>query len=137
MIIPPDIRQATTLEQLAAIYDRPLSEFQRLNEGGMPLSSVWEGDAPAGLVRVPDDTFAPYLAARFAAEALVDKTITDARDRVLLLQRLVPVAIIKPTALDTVLMRLLLAAFPLLRDDEKTLAELAKVAPMSAPGSSQ
>jgi hypothetical protein len=53
------------------------------------------------------------------------------------IQSLVPVAIIKPTALDTVLMRMLLAAFPLLRDDEKTLAELAKVAPMPAQGSSQ
>jgi hypothetical protein len=51
------------------------------------------------------------LAARFAAAVLVDPAL-DAVQRIEAIQALVPVAAANPTALDTVLARLLLAARP-------------------------
>jgi hypothetical protein len=51
------------------------------------------------------------LAARFAAAVLVDPAL-DAVQRIEAIQALVPVAAANPTALDTVLARLLLAASP-------------------------
>jgi hypothetical protein len=51
------------------------------------------------------------LAARLAAANLVDPTL-DAAQRIESIQALVPVAAANPTALDTVLTRLLLATLP-------------------------
>jgi hypothetical protein len=67
---------------------------------------------PAGkTVDIPDPEFTPLLAARLAAEALTSPALS-ARGRVELIQRLVPVAVSNPTALDLVLTRLVLAALP-------------------------
>jgi hypothetical protein len=53
-----------------------------------------------------------------------------------LIQALVPLALSNPTALDTVLARLLLAAYPLL--DASMLEELGQLAPMpEQPGKAQ
>ena len=62
-------------------------------------------------VRIPDRGLAPLLAARVAAAVLVDPAL-DAVQRIDAIQALVPVAAANPTALDTVLARLLLAARP-------------------------
>ena len=62
-------------------------------------------------VRIPDRGLAPLLAARVAAAVLVDPAL-DAVQRIEAIQALVPVAAANPTALDTVLARLLLAARP-------------------------
>jgi hypothetical protein len=109
MPLPDDLRQANTLRALADVYHRPLAEFQRLNhECGW---TVDEPLPPGTPVHVPDTGFAALLAARFSAEALVDTALPD-HQRVALTQSLVPIAAANPTALDTVLSRLLLAARP-------------------------
>ena len=53
--------------------------------------------------------------------------------RVSLIQSLVPLALGNPTALDTVLMRLLLAAFPMM--DEAAIVALGEIVPV--PGEMQ
>ena len=109
MPLPEWVGQANTLEVLAQVYQRPLAEFQQLNrEQGRATDELLP---PATAVNVPDPEFAPLLAARFAAEALVDASL-PANRRVELTQSLVPIAAANPTALDTVLSRLLLAACP-------------------------
>lgn len=131
ILIPAAVRTAETLEELAEAYHKPLADFRRLNEGIPPELVMHEDGHERRLVRVPDNNFCAYLAARVAAEVLVSPVVTDARQRVQLLQRLVPVALRKPTALDSVLQRLLLAAFPLLTPD--VLGELAKATPPLQP----
>ena len=59
-------------------------------------------------VNIPDPDFVPILAARFAAEAVVaDGLSPETRTR--MLQRLVRMALPNPTAVDTVLGRLILS----------------------------
>jgi hypothetical protein len=98
---------ASTLTELARLYGRPVEAFEQLNPGldrdQAPLPS-W--------VNVPDPEMAPLLAARLAAEALAVDLPKGERIRVI--QSLVPVAAPNPTALDTVLSRLLVAAIPLM-----------------------
>lgn len=109
MPLPDELRQANTLRALAEIYHRPLAEFQRLNrERGWAVDEPLASGTP---VNIPDAGFASLLAARFAAEVLVDTSLPD-QQRVALIQSLVPIAAANPTALDTVLSRLLLAARP-------------------------
>jgi hypothetical protein len=72
------------------------------------------------LVRIPDPEFAAYMAARLAAEILV-QIPADNRSRVQLIGMLVPVAERNPTMLDVVLARLLLAAHP---TDEQILEQI-------------
>jgi hypothetical protein len=128
--LPDAVRAATTLPQLARdVYKRPLAEFERLNEGHPTRIATLDDGRVAELISVPDVKFAPWLAARFAAEALVTDSL-DARQKAALIQSLVPRAVAYPTALDSVLSRLLLAAFPLL--DKATLKTLANIAPMSS-----
>jgi len=103
---PPNAR---TLHELSDLYHRPLSDFVRLN-----FEFGWQpdDDLPNGAhVRVPDRGLAPLLAARFAAEVLVRPGLAMA-EQVRQVQALVPVAAANPTALDTVLSRLLLVARP-------------------------
>jgi hypothetical protein len=98
---------ANTLGGLARLYGKPVEEFERLNPGldpDQPPLPPW--------VDVPDPEVAPLVAARLAAEALVSDL--SAEERVHLVRSLVPVAAANPTALDTVLSRLLVAAAPLL-----------------------
>jgi hypothetical protein len=124
--LPLGVRNANTLAALADVYQRPLDEFVQLNS-----ERGWATDEPlagATTVNVPDPDFAPLLAARFAAEALVAPSLSD-RKRVELIQLLVPIAVANPTALDTVLSRLLLAARPAVLDVldalQETVAETA------------
>jgi hypothetical protein len=105
---------ANTLEQLAEVFQRPAVEFRRLNQLG--LSDVLKDQTP---IRVPDPGFAPLLAVHLAARALADDALDDRRTA--LLRSLIPVATINPTALDTVLSYLLIAAEP----DEDVLEEIA------------
>jgi hypothetical protein len=124
--LPSSLRHTRTLEELAAAYQRPLSEFERLNQG-QPQNAHLDDRRVVELINVPDPKFAPYLAARFAAEALVADGLSPQK-RAEVIQSLVPLAMTNPTALDTVLMRLLLAAFPLL--DTSMLEILAQIAPI-------
>lgn len=120
--LPPLLRQANTLRQLAEIYRRPLVDFQRLNEG-----SGWLPDtllSPGMPVCVPDVDFAPRLAARFAAQVLSTPHLS--RDiQVGLIQSLVPVATGNAAFANTVLSRLFMAA-PL--DDPALLDPLLELA---------
>jgi hypothetical protein len=95
---------ANTLSALAeVVYQRPEVEFGRLNRNvalGEPL-------VVGTKVAVPDPGVPALIAARLAAE-LVARIDLDPVDRRHAAQRLVPVAAHDPTALDTVLSRLLL-----------------------------
>ena len=80
--------------------------------------------APLGTaINVPDPELRPLLAARLAAEALAAPNLA-AHERSALIRSLVPVAITAPTALDTVLSRLLLAEKPAEPSTLDTLAAL-------------
>lgn len=91
---------ARTLAELAEVYERPLAEFERVNPGD---------DGVRAEVNVPDPTFPPLLAAYLSAEVVADPMLLPAR-KAELIQLLVPIAAQNPTALDTVLARLLIAA---------------------------
>jgi hypothetical protein len=108
--LPVWAREADTLAALAQLYQRPLSEFQRLNS-----ERGWQADEhlpPGTEINVPDAGFATHLAVRFAAEVLADDSLSTG-DRVSLLQSLVPLAAPNSTALDGMLSRLFLAARPM------------------------
>lgn len=98
--IPPKVQSASTLAQLADVYERPLAELERINPDNED-SHEW--------VNVSDPEFAPLLAARLAAETLVIDGLSAAK-RVELIQLLIPPAVSNPTVLDTILARLVLAA---------------------------
>ena len=114
--IPPDVDKATTLAQLADVYERPLAEFERVNP---------DDNGTQEWVNVPDPDFAPLLAARLAAEALVIDELTDSK-RIELIQLLIPAAVTNPTALDTILARLLLAIRPKVMEIFKELPDAVK-----------
>jgi hypothetical protein len=120
--LPSRVRNANTITMLADAYQRGLPEFLRLNRDWEPDQQIPEGRA----VRVPDPGLAPLVAARLSAEALVTLELTQA-ERVALIRSLVPVAAANPTALDTVLSRLLLAERP---TSSAILDRLAELAPM-------
>jgi hypothetical protein len=120
--LPRSLLGATRLSDLAEAYARPLAELLRLNP---TLGSDPSQVLPAGtMVNVPDPRMPALLAARFAAQALVDNTL-GAPERVALIWSLVPVAVVNATALDAVLARLLLALAP---TDPQTLAALEQIA---------
>jgi hypothetical protein len=104
--LPADLRSARTLEALAYLFDLPLPEFRRANaeRGWLPDQSLDDGE----IVRVPDPSFPALLAARLSAQVVVDDSF-DAAQRSRSIRSLVPIALSNPTALDTVLSRLLLA----------------------------
>jgi hypothetical protein len=99
------LRNARTLADLADIYQRPLAEFQQFN----PEWRVDQALPEPAVIHVPDPGLVPLLAARFAAELLVTPLLNPG-ERVTRIQALVPLATGNPTALDTVLSRLVLAA---------------------------
>jgi hypothetical protein len=108
--ISEKVRQANTIRALAEnVYYLQIGEIQRVNQN--PARAADEPLPPGALVNLPDAGFVTWLAARFSAAALADNALT-ATQRVRLIQSLVPVAAINPTALDTVLSRLLLAVCP-------------------------
>ena len=107
--LPDSMREAVTLRDIARVYERPLSELQRVNE-----SSGWGPDEHLGHgleVAIPDREFPPLLAARLSAMALVAPTLTP-RQRTHIIETVVPIAATNVTALDTTLGRLLIAARP-------------------------
>jgi hypothetical protein len=100
---------AWTLQALADLFKQPLAEFQRLNR-----DQGWAADEPLSYgteVRVPDPEMPPLLAARFAAGALALPSLSPPA-RAELIRSLLPTAAANPTALDTVLARLVLADPP-------------------------
>ncbi len=103
---PEAAHTADSLARLAELYHRALADLLRLNHG-----SGWQAETSlrdGTEVRIPDRGLAPLLAARFAAAVLVDPAL-DAVQRIAAIRALVPVAAANPTALDTVLARLLAA----------------------------
>jgi hypothetical protein len=128
LTIPDAMRQAATLTQIADdVYRLPVITLRRLNPGIGPDDPL----QPGTQVRVPERRFAPLMAARLAAEALADPSIPE-KDRKVLICQLVPRAADNPTAMYTILSRLLLAAEP---DDRSVTAaaldEIEELAPKS------
>jgi hypothetical protein len=128
LTIPDAMRQAATLTQIADdVYRLPVVTLCRLNPGIGPDNPL----QPGTQIRVPERRFAPLMAARLAAEVLADTAIPK-RDRNVLIRRLVPTAADDPTAMYTILSRLLLAAEP---DDSSVAAaaldEIGALAPQS------
>lgn len=91
------------LDSLQALYKRPWDEIARLND---PAAHLKPGDE----VSVPDPGLAPLAATRIAAELLARADGAPlAESRRQLLRALVAVALPNPTALDTLLARVVLA----------------------------
>lgn len=106
---PESVQTARSLAQLAELYHRPLGDLLRLNH-----NRGWQAETPlpdGAEVRIPDRGLAPLLAARLTAAIVVDPSLGSLQ-RAKAVQALVPVAAANPTALDTVLARLLVAAVP-------------------------
>ncbi|MDA0165406.1 hypothetical protein OM076_34370 [Solirubrobacter ginsenosidimutans] len=104
--IPDAMRTADTLPALAEfVYRTTPSAIRRLNQN-LPVDRALERDSE---VSVPDSRFIPQLAARLAAGILA-QTGRSPLARARLIRRLVPFAAENPTALDTILSRLVLAA---------------------------
>jgi NACHT domain len=127
LTIPDAMRRAATLARMADdVYRVPVVTLCRLNPGVGPDERLQHGTQ----VRVPERRFAPLMAARLAAEALADPAIPK-KDRNVLIRRLVPSAADNPTAMYTILSRLLLAVEP---DDRNVAAaaldEIEKLAPL-------
>ena len=105
-----------SLPALQLLYQRPRDDWARLNDADRLLQ-------PGDEVAVPDPGLLPLIAARMAAEVLAQADaapLSSRRQR--LLRTLVPFALPNPTALDTVLSRLVLAQAR--RDEPATSAEL-------------
>jgi hypothetical protein len=129
--LPNPMRQARSLRDIAEdVYKQQPAELLRFNAG----QGDWELTTPLrddGTVEVciPDPDFAPFLAARLAAGVLANRALRP-HVRVELIRLLVPIAVSNPTALDVVLMRLLLAASYWL--DEANLQEISSSADKSS-----
>jgi hypothetical protein len=119
----PAVEKMKTLDQLEGLYQQPLADFLHLN----PFWKKGDEIPDREQVRVPDPEFPPQLAAHFAASVLTTSNLTPVK-RVEIIQRLVPIAAAKQTALDLVLARLLLAAAAL-PVQPAILDELAKIVP--------
>ncbi|HEY3496648.1 MAG TPA: hypothetical protein VGK73_18240, partial [Polyangiaceae bacterium] len=104
--LPPWMLDARTLADIATLYQLPPAEIQTLNPD---ITDPKAALVPGSFVRIPDEGFRALLAPFFAALVLTDDSLTDIR-RAGLIQRLVPLALAKPTALHTVLGRLAIAA---------------------------
>jgi hypothetical protein len=105
--LPDRLYRANTLRSLAEAFQLPLFLVRRLNPGRDSDAPLPEGTQ----VSIPDPGLAPQLAARFAALVLSEPELPST-EQTWLIQQLVPAAVGNPTALDTVLSRLLLAAKP-------------------------
>jgi len=104
-----ELLAAGSLAEVADAFHQPVAALEELNRG-----NNWDRaqKLPTGtMVRIPDKGFAPWLAARFSADLLTDASVSQF-EKVDLIKRLIPVAALSPTALDTVLARLLLAVRP-------------------------
>lgn len=112
-------RAAKTLEDLSEVFQRPAVEFRRLNPEH-PLDQALAAGTP---IRVPDPGFPPLLAVHLGAWVLADLASEGGRSA--LLRSLVPVAAASPTALDTMLSYLLIAADP---EDVDLIVDIAREA---------
>jgi len=93
----------SSFDALNRLYQRSKADFLRLNGGDRALQ---QGDELA----VPDPGLVPHLAARLSAEVLAQSGQADLSARHMqLLRTLVPFAVLSPTALDSVLTRLVMA----------------------------
>jgi hypothetical protein len=102
------VRAAATLAVLATtVYDLPVSALVSRNPRFGPNDAL----APGTEVTIPDPKFVPLLAAHLSAEVLAQSGLSPDM-RVNLIRQLVPVALANPTALGTVLARLILALDP-------------------------
>jgi hypothetical protein len=120
--IPMSVLDASTLRGLARdVYHLPLARFELLNPSIGADDTLHAGQE----INVPDSKFSAILAARFAADVVI-RTVLSKEERGTLLSRLVPAAAPNPTALDTVLYRLVLTVRP---TDEKVLSSLVALAP--------
>lgn len=101
---PIDTYAMDTLSGLAALFRCPEEELLRLNaDAGWGVTDVLPQDA---LVNIPDPDFAPLLAARLAAEALI--SLPESK-QIETLETLLQIAQPDTTALNTVAARLLFA----------------------------
>lgn len=98
------IRQAPTLTALADVYGVSLADLIAANPDISPDVSLVYGPT----ARVPDPIFTPLLATFLSAKVLGCSDFASGK-RVELILKLVSPASTNPTALDTVLGRLLLA----------------------------
>jgi hypothetical protein len=99
----PWVKEDHSFDNLQRLYQRPMADFLRLNDGKRPLKD-------RDKVAVPDPGFVPHTAARLAAEILAQAGSAPLpAERLQLLRMLVPYAVLSPTALDAVLTRLVLA----------------------------
>ncbi len=122
--LPEACRHADSLHTLAdRVYQQPLTEFRRLNR----RLGVNDHDVlpPGARIQVPDPGFRKQLAGRFAAELLRREDLPRT-DRLRAMQRLVPVAAARVTALDSVLARLIMLLGPEKPDEIRRLVEIRK-----------
>jgi hypothetical protein len=106
--LPQTLRGARSLGQISWVMGFKPGALVKLNH-----KRGWDerGDLPTDAdVSLPDPGFAPWLAARLAAEVAVRPF--PSRRKQALIQSLVPVAVSDRTALDTILARLVYAAAP-------------------------
>jgi hypothetical protein len=127
--IPHAALAASNLRDIArSVFGRSVGAFERLNSHITDsLSSLEAGTE----VFVPDPEFVPLLAARFAAEALVQRKVLSS-DCARLIRKLVPLVASNATALDTILARLALATQPPVAIVD-SLAKLASAGWMNEP----
>jgi hypothetical protein len=124
------LRSANSLEELASVYDRPLAELERLNhDRGWTAGQRLPNEER---IRIYDPEFAPLFAAQLAARVFADGSLSS-EGRTRLIRLLVPVAAANPTALDTVLSRLLLTSAPKDLEALRALQEVADDRPPSGP----
>jgi hypothetical protein len=112
---------SNTLEDIEDAFKLRAGELTSLNP------SVARNRALKAPVRLPDPGFITWLAARFAGRAAADRTLSSSQ-RVTMIRSLVPLAAANPTALDTVLSRLVLAQQPTKLEALDRIASLANVA---------
>jgi hypothetical protein len=126
--LPDSVRTATTLADLARVYERPLNEFLSLNPGVMEHEVLLVGTA----VNVPDPGYAPFIATCLAAQAIADESLGDG-EAAGVIHALVPLATRDLTAFDTLLSRLLLSSAPQDLDALKRLQQLAAASRAEIP----
>jgi hypothetical protein len=104
VLLPERMLKANTLRELADVFQRPLPEFERHNEGHGP-----DDHLPVGTrVSIPDPGFAPLLAARLSAAILAAGPPSGELSA--LVRHLAPIAASDVTAQCTILTRLLLCS---------------------------
>ena len=108
--IPESFQSARTLRQISAAFNYGPEQLVEVNQWlwpgpNGPSDEILEKGTE---VNIPDRDFVPVLAARFAAEALAADELSPER-RSWLIQRFVSLSLSNPTALDTVLGRLMLS----------------------------